>query len=155
MANQKQSGNNYFTIALIVIIVAVLAFAAAYYIFSYMPKQQKAMEVREYKKILYTSMLCQYNCPLENQTLKNKTVLLPSKLCIDECTSEFIAKNYTADSITQKDVSDDKLLPDISAIMNDCKSSATVNFTKVNTVQAFSCVRDKLEGLKSNYTYLN
>ena len=89
---------------------------------------------------------------ISNNTLAEN---IPSGRFEVKCTDEFIAKNYTGDSITQKDVSDDKLLSDISYLMTECKNTATVNFTKVNTVEAFGCIRDRLEGLKANYTYLN
>ena len=156
MDNRKEKGISTGKVITIVIVVLIIAIAASYYLFSYYPKQQKTLQVKEYKKILFDSMLCQYNCPLENQTIANKTGLWPAKVCVDSCTSDFIAKNYSAADITQKDVSTDDLLVDISYLMNDCKrTGSNGNSSILFNGKIFDCIKNGLPALKDKYSYLN
>ena len=104
---------------------------------------------------MYNSVLCQYKCPLTEQTLNNKTQLLPEVSCVKTCTDDFRQKEISKKSFNDNDLINDNLVGDLGDAINRCKAISLNNETlTINNTLFFSCSIESLEGLKANYTYL-
>jgi len=138
------------------VIAVVVTFIASYFMFSYLPSQQKTSDLEEYKSALYESTLCQYSCPLTSQVFQNKTRMLPESACVESCASSFREKQKNGKSFTNQDLLGDSLVSDIENVVNTCRTDST-DFAKLETndTKFFDCVSSGLTGLKGNYTYLN
>lgn len=138
-----------------IVIVIILAVILTLLFVKYLPEQAKQQEVTAYKKALFSSVACQYNCPLTMQDYQNKTQLLPDQTCVKSCTDNF--RSMANATIDQKDAEKDNLLKDMQQVITDCKNLAVIATTPatVNTTQFFSCVSKDLAPLKSKYNYLN
>lgn len=142
-------------------IVLLLIISGLFYYYKYLPdKKQKEQEIKraneiiDYKKAYFSGVFCQYNCPLENQVVNNKTQELPSLDCVKNCTEDFIAK-YSDNNFTNKELTGDNLLIDMKDITDDCKTeSYDINKFVLNNSQYFSCSIEKLVNLKKKYSYL-
>jgi hypothetical protein len=110
--------------------------------------------IKDYKKSMYTSVICEYSCPLKLSIYHNQTQMLPDVTCAKNCVADFKAqynKNITKDLIDG-----DKLLTNIGIIINNCKTkSSDLTNANVNTTQFFACASKSLSNLKQNYSYLN
>ena len=138
-----------------VIITFVITFALTYFIFVSYPNMQQQSSINKYKKELFSSVLCQYSCPLTNQTINNKTQLLPSQDCVKQCTVN-MKEIQNSTTIKNSDLENDNLITDIESVVSDCKIKA-VNQTALtmNNELFFSCTSSSLASLKSKYSYLN
>ena len=155
MEHSRSKKNNTKMITIIVI-TASIAIIIAGALFIYIPKMMKTNNIQEYKKSAYTSILCQYNCPLVNSIYQNKTQLLPDKTCTDACTAVFKAKNYSTESYSPNDLQSDNLLTDMSTVITQCQRnslSKDENRT-LDNVKYFTCVAESLKNLEEKYPYL-
>ena len=143
-------------VILYVVITAVLVFAIAFLVFSYLPKNNQTNKIHEYKRGFYDSTLCQYKCPLSPQQIQNKTEYLPDPTCVKGCTDSFKSIAVLSDDISKNQLKEDRLIDDMSSGIAGCRtSSLDAAKTAMNTTMFLSCSIDKLEGLKSKYNYLN
>lgn len=140
-----------------VVITAVVVFGLSYMYFKYMPEHAKVSELKEYKKALYSSVLCQYSCPLTPQNdSKNKTQMLPGLECVKKCTDDIRNLKIINSTFTEQDLKDDSFVADVSLAIDNCKKSTLNNVTlSIDNLQYFPCVSSGLEALKSKYSYLN
>jgi hypothetical protein len=139
-----------------IIITAVITFAISYIIFKYIPDSKANLKINEYKKELYTSTLCEYSCPLTLQEAQNKTQYLPEPVCVDNCTKAFKALQSGGGAIPSAQLKNDKLIDDMSAAVNSCKTEAVdINKKTLNNTLFFACSIEKLSALKGTYSYLN
>ena len=111
--------------------------------------------INEYKKLGYESLLCQYNCPLELQTLNNKTQLLPNSACVEACSQKLKQANVSSDIFSANDLKNDNLFSDITNAVNICKTESVnkTSLTMDNRVY-FNCVSEKLKSLAVTYPYV-
>ena len=144
------------SIILAVVITLFITFAVSFLIFKYIPDSKQNMEANEYKKELYTSTLCQYSCPLSLQQFQNMSEYLPEKTCVENCTSKFKETKPISDDLSNNQIKKDGFIDSMSNAINACKSEATDTKAKtLNSTVFFSCSVEKLEALKSEYSYLN
>jgi len=140
-----------------VIITFILTLSLSAFAFKFYPEMQRENVIKSYKKSLFNSVLCQYSCPLTNQTAQNKTQLLPTESCIRECTS--LLQNNKNIGITNQDLADDNLIKDVEDVVNNCRTSSisqgSIESISINNELFFDCVKSGLSSIKSNYNYLN
>jgi hypothetical protein len=137
-----------------VIIIIILVFGLGYYLKDYLDKQKRINEITLYKKEFYDGVLCQYSCPIESQVVNNKTQELPTLDCVKNCTNDFRTK-YAKNDFSEKELTKDNLLKEITSITDDCKTN-NYDATKfvLNNTAYFSCAKEKLLELKEKYKYL-
>lgn len=138
-----------------IIITALITFVISYIIFKYIPDKKENLSINEYKKELYSSTLCQYSCPLTLQQIQNKTQYLPEQGCVQNCTKNLREIQETGDKISNEQLKNDKLIEDISNVINTCKTEAVnLNTKTLNNTLFFICSTEKLDSLKNKYSYL-
>lgn len=138
-----------------VVITAVVTFIISYTIFKYIPESKENLKVNEYKKEMYQSTLCQYSCHLTLQQVQNQTQYLPEPTCVQDCTKNFKALQTNGDAISNAQLTNDKLIEDMSNAITACKTNAVDINTKIlNSTLFFSCSIEKLGSLKDKYNYL-
>ncbi len=140
-----------------VIITAIAVFAISYLIFNYIPNHKQATEIHSYKKALYDSVLCQYQCPLIEQNYNNKTVNAPNASCVQECSTTFKNKQLEGQSFSDKDLLDDNLIKDIQSVIGNCKNESIIqngNLPSVDSNKPFPCSITRLNSLKDKSPYL-
>ncbi len=141
------------TINIFLAVIITLIITSAFFI--YYPKYKESKEIKEYKKALYESVLCQYNCPLVEQTLQNKTQMLPEQTCVQACTEKFRQMNIDGAKFSEKDLQNDNLIKDIEAGVGGCRTkAANLTTLKIDNPAFFNCTIDFLESLNQNYNYL-
>jgi hypothetical protein len=144
--------NNKIIYALVAIILILLL---AYALFFYIPKQKEEIRLQEYKKSLFESSLCQYKCPLTIQKIGNKTQELPDVICTQDCALTFRNQTSLGNSYTNEELQNDNLFADFEAEVISCGKQSLINSTSINNSFYFSCISERLENLRSNYSYLN
>ena len=123
--------------------------------FVYAPKIIKNYKIDSYKKEAYTSVLCQYSCPLESQEFQNKTQMMPGKECVKQCAQKLQSDKAKYTGLTNNDLSKDNLIKDISTSVDSCRTSSLINGTIIlDNERYFPCVVQDLESLKGKYSYL-
>lgn len=132
----------------LIVIIALLAIAG-FFAWKYNPKNS----LQDYKKLFFDSTLCEYKCPLTEQTINNKTMLAPDGNCVQSCTLEFKKEQGKFNS-TQMDK--DGFLTEIKNVANNCRAEATnISAKKFDNVKFFNCTASGLENMKLKYDYLN
>lgn len=159
--NQKRSDNKVFYMVLITA-VAVIVIAAI--IFFAIPKNsqtniEKAHQeaINSYKKSLYSSITCQYSCPLTNQTYQNQTQLLPQLSCVQTCTADFKKRQAEGMNYSDSDLLTDNLIKDIDGVVQVCRNESLVQTATLPTFNSsfyFPCVSTGLKQLAPKYPYL-
>lgn len=154
----KLSKKKIKTIILAIFIIAIVL-VATYFGYGYYLAKKKVTSATEYKRDIYNSMLCEFNCPLKDQLINNKTQNAPDAECVKNCSAEFRTKNYslsTTNKIDKDLLLKDGLLNDLSKIAKDCQTNA-VNKTSMKFDMKYlsSCAVQQLEPLKQKYPYLN
>ncbi|MEM3113354.1 MAG: hypothetical protein QXI33_02935 [Candidatus Pacearchaeota archaeon] len=140
------------SIILTTIIITLLIIG---FVFVYYPKQVKANKIDSYKKDVYSSILCQYSCPLKEQEFQNKTQMLPDTECVKQCTLDLQIKKSRYTGIRGTDLGNDELVKDVSKVIDDCRTSSLIGDTfTLDNEKYFPCVTQKLESLKDKYDYL-
>ncbi len=140
----------------VIIVTAILVFAISFLIFSYLPSHNHNKLVYDYKAAIYGSTLCQYKCPLTLQQVQNKSEYLPDPACVKKCTDTFKDVLSKADDLSKNELLTDRLMDDMSAGINGCRTAALdATKTKMNSTMFIGCSVGKLEGMKSKYGYLN
>jgi len=154
--NNKRDKVKVSKVWMAVVIAVILTFAASAFVFVYLPKIQKQNEIKEYKQVLYDSILCQYSCPLiEKKVGVNKTDLVPEPECVKECSLELNAKIASGVKYTEAEVSNDDLLKDMRSSIDVCKRESFDNSTlAINSSEFFVCVKSDLVELKEKYSYV-
>lgn len=144
------------TLILIILIILAIALLAVY-LFYYAPKQKKQNEINDYKKSLYESILCQYECPMKNYTFEeNQTQLLQDRDCVVACIGSLKTKGYVKDQYSNNEINSDSLAQDIDFVVSNCRKENVNNSTKVVDNQAITnCAIEGLRALKQTYKYLN
>ncbi|HLC78353.1 MAG TPA: hypothetical protein VJH92_04470 [Candidatus Nanoarchaeia archaeon] len=140
-----------------VIITAIVIFLLTFAIFKYLPDQKRASEVNSYKKQIFDSVVCQYSCPLKEQAIQNKTQLLPDQTCVQQCAGDLNTAKEESAKFSDNDLKTDTLYSDIEALVASCRTSSVDSsgtIPKLDNVKFFDCVKQGLEGLKTNYSYL-
>jgi len=139
----------------IIAVVIILAVVLTLLFVKYLPEQAKNNEIKAYKKALFSSVICQYKCPLTMQNYQNKSQLLPEQTCVKICTDNFIPMANV--SLKQEEVENDNLIREMQNVITNCKNLAVLPTTPatVNTSQFFPCVSNDLAQLKTKYSYLN
>ncbi|MFA5993038.1 MAG: hypothetical protein WC796_05005 [Candidatus Pacearchaeota archaeon] len=145
------------SVVTIAIVVAVIAIALSYVVFSYMPQQKKVNLINDYKKASYEAILCQYSCPLElQQNAQNKTELLPQTDCVKNCSSALNQKNLSSDVFSANDLKNDNFFNDLLSLVNNCKKqSLNQTSLSLNTQSYVDCVSTNIKGLTTTYNYIN
>lgn len=145
--------NNQQKIVIGIVILIIVGIFSVYY--WYLPMQKRTNEVNTYKKALYYGVLCEYNCPLEMQDIKNRTQLLPQAKCVKNCTKEFI-EEFKNVNYTREELDKDGIMSTMTNFAIQCKQDATdVKKMAINNSQFFICYAEELEKLKEKYKYLN
>ncbi len=143
---------------LYIIAAVIITFLVTSAAFTYIPKYQKSSELNSYKKQLYDSLLCQYSCPLIDQTYDNKTQLLPDQVCVQTCTASLKAEQAKGIKFTNEDLINDNLITDVEGIVKKCRTlTTTLKNTTIATIdneKFFTCVKTDLESVKETYAYL-
>jgi hypothetical protein len=161
MAKREGRGKktDIYKIATVIILTAIVVFALAAFVFKYYPEMKRESEINAYKKAVYSTILCQYKCPLTPQFVSqvNRTEAVPDEVCVQNCTISLM--NVNSSNIKSEELMNDNLAKDIQDTLLACKSGSQVyNLTlvgqAVNTAMFFSCAIDGLESLKENYSYL-
>lgn len=113
-------------------------------------------EINSYKRALFESLDCQYNCKPENVTMNNETRFLPDPTCVKACTDALKAKHLPASTeFNQTELIQDNLFKDIEAAHANCTTSNTNQSSGERfEVTFFTCMSDKLRQLKTQYPYL-
>lgn len=138
-----------------IVITAILTLALSTVAFKYFSEIQKNEEIEEYKKAMYSSILCQHKCPLVPQVINNITVDVPETECVKECTTNFRNMQISKKSFNNEDLLKDNLFSDLAITLDSCKANSFDNSTLTyNNSVYFSCSLEKMESLKMNYTYL-
>lgn len=135
--------------------VVVVLLIAGYFGIDYYKEKKWSDEVNSYKKLLYESTLCQYSCPLEQQTLGNSSLLLPSQECVTGCLD--VLRNSTIDvnAFSNNDLMNDGLILDIQDRVIECKKDSINMTTERERAERFvGCVGNSLGELKETYNYL-
>ncbi len=141
---------------LTVIITILITFAISFLIFKYIPDNNQNLKIDEYRKGLYTSVLCQYSCPLSLQQFQNKTDYLPEPACAKDCTDKLKNFQSITEDISNNQIKKDGLIIDMSNAITACKNKATDTKTKtINNTLFFNCSIEKLSALKNKYNYLS
>ncbi len=139
-------------------IAVIITFLLTSVYYNYYPKLQKSSQLNNYKKDLFDSLLCQYSCPLENQVYQNKSQILPSQSCVQNCTIKLKDEQAKGDKFSNTDIANDNLVKDIQDAVNSCRtSSITVSNETSGTIdnqKFFDCVKIALEGIQVKYAYL-
>lgn len=134
-------------------LVILIALAFYLYIYQYLLIQKKNLEIINYKRDLYTAVLCEYSCPMKLQSYQNKTQLLPDMECVKNCTNIFKQNNPAL--FTKEDLTKDNLLKEISNSVQECRQESLDEETlTINNTIFFSCTTQKLSSLKDKYEYL-
>ncbi len=148
----KISKKNLYFIFVIVLCLLILV----YYFLFFAPANKEREETEGYRKSLYDSVLCQYSCPLEEQTVGNSTGILPDKTCVRECV-ENTEKTRSVDlnQFNVRELIGDEFIQEIEDIAVRCRTDTLDENGEIDNEGFFNCVRAGLEGMKENYTYLN
>ncbi|MEM0465715.1 MAG: hypothetical protein QXW97_03380 [Candidatus Pacearchaeota archaeon] len=150
MTNKRKK---FFLIAGIILIVII--FISIYLIYVRNVNEKRKESVKEFKKEIYYSILCQYSCPLSLQNIRNKTQMLPSIECIKNCSTNLNQK-YSKNDFKKEEIEDDDLLKDIDDSIKPCKTeSMNLSIMKLDNLKYFNCAKNNLEKLKEKYIYLN
>ena len=147
----KLKSNNKYKITFALIVLILVAITVYNYSSNFSSKNKRSSQILEYKKDLYKSLVCEYNCPLSMQQYQNKTQLIPSISCIKNCTKDFKAK-WGDLNASKEELSKDNLIKDLSNTIEDCKTQG--NQTLVNNTVFFSCTTEGLDLIKEKYSYL-
>ena len=136
-------------------IVLVLLILGSIYYFKILPAQKKQSEIKEYKKALYDSILCQYNCPMQNYTIQNQTQTIQNHECVVQCINGLKGKGYIKNQYSNNEINDDSLAEDIQAIVANCRQNSVDSKTNLPDSQLTTdCAISGLENLKEKYPYL-
>lgn len=140
----------------LVIVLIIIAAGLAYYFLKYAPEQKKKNDINSYKKSLYESILCQYQCPMKNYTFQNQTQELQDRDCVVNCINELKNKGYLKDQFSNNEINQDSLAKDIEQVVEDCRQNSVNNSTGLLDSQKITnCAISSLQALKQNYSYLN
>lgn len=138
-----------------IIITAIITAVICWLVFSYIPDYQKNIKIQSYKRSVFNSVLCEYKCPLTNQTYVNKTILLPDQECVKNCTVNVKDDQEKLNDFSNNDLKKDGLTEELMVVVNNCKKTSSDPKTKIlDNKIFFDCVIKALEGLKEKYPYL-
>ena len=141
-----------------VVVTFIVTLIISYVLFKYIPSTQENNQLNEYKKALFSSTICQYSCPLEEQVYQNKTQLLPGTECVKSCTESF-RELQKWEQFSNEQLKNDNLIADVEKVVSACRTSSILEgnntIPSIDNVNFFSCVSKDLESLKKNYPYLN
>ncbi|MEK6800979.1 MAG: hypothetical protein AABY10_04815 [Nanoarchaeota archaeon] len=147
----KISKKNIYAVIGVLILIGIIVFC----VFYYYPKVQKENGIEIYKKALFDSAVCQYNCPLEQQVFQNRSQLLPTKECVTACLNDLSAKNLSSKMFTDADLQNDDFMKDVEKTVIGCRSQA-LNVTDIDrNAKFFGCIANDLKVFKEKYSYLN
>jgi hypothetical protein len=153
----KRSKNNNF-MAFVIILIVVVALGVYVYESDQTYKVKRNSDLLSYKKSLYETVFCQYNCPLKFQLYQNKTQLLPDLECVKNCTIDFKKKysptNLNKLNFTKQELGNDNFFNDIELLVENCKKQSTNPSSIINNSEFFSCSIKGLELVKERYNYL-
>ena len=143
------------TFMLSVLIILILIGLALYFLIYY-PEQQKQSEINLYKKALFDSILCQYECPPENITALNQTQLLPNRNCVVECINQLKEKGYEKNQYSNEELTQDNFAVDIETIIINCRKNNIFNDTQTPDAEKITlCAIEGLRTLRQTYNYLS
>lgn len=151
---KKENSNKMVMIAGIILVVILAGLLIYYFGSGYIAKQERTAAIHKYKSDFYTSVVCEYGCPLKMFTLQNVSQLLPDPVCVKNCTTTF--KN-DKNNFSKAELDSDSLYSDMSNVVLNCRqtSTDTSNASVINSTNFFSCTVSGFEGLKTKYPYLN
>lgn len=141
-----------------IILTAIVVFLLTFLILNYIPDNKRQSELNSYKKDMFDSFACQYQCPLKEQLFQNKTQLLPDVSCTQQCTTALKNKQNESDKFSNNDLKNDNLFLDVEKLVSECRTSSVNNSTmipSINNTLFFDCVKGKIEPLRSQYKYLS
>lgn len=154
---------NLFIIIFVIFIIVIILF----YFLNYIPNKNKKDQINLYKKAVYESISCQYNCPINDTKIANKTQRLPDFLCLQRCIMNIREKNLSLNQLSQEDLLNDDFAKDITDTIDSCKeiyaksqitngslSNSTLEIPQVDADKLFECVRKGLINIKNKYSYL-
>ena len=146
---------------LVIIIVGIVIVIAIIIFFLNKPKAYKnevsLNEINQYKRAVYLSFECQFNCPVVNLTFNNETRLLPIESCIKSCTKDIKEKKASGLNYSENELLNDDLFKDIDLLLSKCKNENKYNVNNsslLNYSNYFPCVVKELSILPEKYSYL-
>src|SRR3989344_6743203 len=112
--------------------IVLVLLAAIYYFVYYVPQQKMIADVEAYKKALYDSILCQYNCPLEDVVTMNQTQPnIQNRDCVLACIQQLKDKGYQKAQYPQEELEKDKIAEDVQKIVVGCQNEGMNNETRI------------------------
>ncbi|MDO8509033.1 MAG: hypothetical protein Q7S27_05100 [Nanoarchaeota archaeon] len=136
------------SLSVIILLLSTLAF--------YISHLNKEKQIIEYKSAVYSSLLCQFSCPVKEILIKEQKNIVPDPECISLCTRKLKENNLDQNKFNEKDLLNDNLLSDIDTSINQCRKDNTdENTSNINYEKYYKCNVEKLISLKNKYNYLN
>lgn len=138
-------------------VVIVLFFVVAYLIgFSDKENSENVAGVKDFKKAVYDSLVCQYNCPLTIEgNVSGVMEKLPEKTCTNSCIDNLAATGFVKNQFNETELMGDNFYADADATLTDCRQKSVVEETGISdNLMFYECVQESLKSLKNNYLYL-
>ena len=135
-------------IGLVIGILLGLVISLSY--LKYYPEYKQKSEINSYKKKLVDSIICEYNCPLQEQNNSGKIQMIPEANCVETCTKDFksLPNLYSNENLNQ-----DNFIVEIQNVITECKKRSTQNFV-LNNTEFFPCNAQELSKLSEKFSYL-
>ncbi|MFA6022522.1 MAG: hypothetical protein WC781_00365 [Candidatus Pacearchaeota archaeon] len=153
MAKEKKIKDKKTNMLFITVIVAIVLLFGGFFLNNYLQKQGHENSILNYKKGFYTTVSCEYSCPLKMQNYQNKTQLLPDISCVKNCTEAFLSnpnQNFSRDELNK-----DNLISDMSSVVNNCqKESYDLKTLTINNSNFYHCSSEGLKALRAKYKYI-
>lgn len=155
----KQKIKNIWPIIVVVVLIAGSVLAYGLYRhrdslgFSSNPDTADQATVQNYKKALFTSALCQYNCPLVDMDVNGTKQLLPEYACMKTCITDSHVREFNQSQFSINDLKTDSLLDEVQAAIMACRKLALSN-ESINAQVFTSCSSAALAQIKVKYPYL-
>ncbi len=136
-------------IYILIIVILILTSGALFFI-----NGNKSAGVEEYKKEIYESVSCQYNCPVKEYDLAERKEYLLDDSCVKECIAELKAKGFVKDQFSAEELTTDDFAFEIDEILQGCRQEFVDEENLPDNLGFYGCVKEKLASMKEKYSYL-
>lgn len=141
------------------LLLAVLILVAYIYIGNTQPNGEPVIEydeaeVQSYKKAVYDSLVCQYECPTEEQEFQGTTQPFLVRSCVERCTSIIEERGFDREQFPGEALLQDRLFSDLDNRLSECRQTHVDEEGFPQNGPFYDCVSVSLDEIRSQYEYL-